>query len=185
MSDGLQIITEETSREDLLAHIAALERRLECDRVYVYDPTLERTVENPTKTRERLLSPEERVEMIRNRSDGIGCRDLAIAFLEGRHEDPEALPLRKATATLLQGLIEAAKGVGYADGFRAARDTVDSSRAAADGVEIALPKEMIVGMLDDSLNRFGPEVQAKSGFLDRVSASVDRAMSRPDRGWRG
>jgi hypothetical protein len=82
MNDGLQIITEETSREDLLRHIAALERRLECDRVYVLDETLPRTPENPMQTLERVLGPEDRVEMIRGQSDGIGCRDLTIALLE-------------------------------------------------------------------------------------------------------
>jgi hypothetical protein len=182
MDDGLQIITEETGREDLLRHIAALERRLECDRVYVLDETLPRTPENPLQTRERVLSPEERVEMIRNGSDGIGCRDLTIALLEERHLDPEAPPLRKPAARLLRDLIEAAKGIGYAEGFRAARDTVASSRALADGVEINLPKGQLVDLLDASLTRFGPEAAEKGALLDRVTGAVDRSLSRPDRG---
>jgi len=183
MDDVLQIITDETSREDLLRHIAALERRLECDRVYVLDETLPRTPENPMQTRERVLSPEERVEMIRSGSDGIGCRDLTIALLE-EHMDPEAPPMRRGAAGLLKTLVEAAKGVGYADGFRAARDTVDSSRALADGVEINLPKGHLVDLLDASLTRFGPEVSEKVALLEKVSAAVERAVSRPVRGGR-
>lgn len=182
MDDGLQIITEETSWEDLLRHIAALEHRLECDRVYVYDPTLERTLENPFRTREVRLSPEERVRMIRDGSDGIGCRDLKTALLEGGHLDPEAMPMRKPAARLLQDLIEAAKKIGYADGFRAARDTVASSRALADGVEINLPKGQLVDLLDASLTRFEPEGTEKGAFLDRVTAAVERSLSRPERG---
>lgn len=184
MDDGLQIITDETSREDLLAHIAALERRLECDRVYTLDPTLKRTPENPLRTREVRLSPEERVRMIRDGSDGIGCRDLKIALIEGGHLDPEAMPMRKPAARLLQDLIEAAKRIGYADGFRAARDTVASSRALAEGVEINLPKGHLVDLLDTSLTRFGPEVAEKGALLDRVTAAVERSLSRPGRGGR-
>jgi hypothetical protein len=181
MNDGLQIITEETSREDLLRHIAALERRLECDRVYVLDETLPRTPENPMQTRERVLGPEDRVEMIRGQSDGIGCRDLTIALLEERHLDPEAPPMRRGAAGLLTSLIEAAKRVGYADGFRAARDTIAPSRALAEGVEINLPKGHLVDLLDASLTRFGPEVAERGALLGRVSAAVERSLSSPER----
>lgn len=181
MDDGLQIITEETSRDDLLRHIAALERRLECDRIYVMDETIPRTPENPSRTREVQLNPEDRVRMIRNGTDGIGCRDLTIALIEEQHLDPKALPLRKPTARLLRDLIEAAKAVGYADGFRAARDAVASSRALADGEEINVPKGQMVDMLDASLTRFEPEVTEKAATLDRVIGAVERSLSWPDR----
>ena len=184
MDGGLQIITDETSREDLLRHIAALERRLECDRVFVLDETLPRTPENPLQTRERVLSPEERVEMIRSQSDGIGCRDLTIALLEERHLDPEAPPMRRRAAGLLKALVEAAKRVGYADGFQAARDTVASSRALADGVEINLPKGHLVDLLDASLTRFEPEMAENSALIEKVGAAVERSLSRPARGGR-
>jgi hypothetical protein len=179
MDDGLQIITDETSREELLRHIAALEQRLECDRVYVYDETLKPTIEQPTMTREKRLSPEERVEMIRSQSDGIGCRDLTIALLERRHKDPEAFPMRKGAATLLNDLVEAAKRVGYAEGFQAARDDLAASRTLIDGVEI--PKGHLVDMLDASLSRFGPEVDAHKALLDQVGAAVARSLLRPER----
>lgn len=180
MDDGLQIITEETSREDLLRHIAALERRLECDRVYVTDDTVERTMENPLGFREVRLSPEERVRAIREGSDGIGCRDIGTAFLEGRHEDPKAYPMSRRTAELLGRVVEAAKARGYADGFRAARDTVASSRTLVDRVE--LPKDHLVAMLDHSLDKIDPDARERSALIDRVAAGIARAFSRPDRG---
>lgn len=179
MDDGLQIITEETSREDLLRHIAALERRLECDRVYVVDETLERTEENPMRLRTVLLSPEERVRTIRDGTDGIGCRDIGTAFLEGRHEDPNGYLMGKRTAWLLGQVVEAARARGYADGFRAARDDVASSRTLVDGVEI--PKDHLVSMLDASLEKIGPDAERRGALIDRVAAGMARAFARPDR----
>jgi hypothetical protein len=184
MDDGLQIITEETSREDPLRHITALERRLECDRVYVMDETIERSDENPLGFREVRLSPEERVRTIRDGTDGIGCRDIGTAFLEGRHEDPDAYPIGLRTADLLGRVVEAAKAVGYADGFRAARDSLASSRAMAHGVEINLPKEQLVDLLDRSLTRFSPEVAEKGALIERVEAGIARAFARPGLGGR-
>lgn len=177
MDDGLQIITEETSREDLLRHIAALERRLECDRVYEIDETLPRTEENPMRFREVPLTPEERVRSIREGSDGIGCRDIGTAFLEGRHENPQAYPLGKKTAELLGQVVEAAKARGYADGFRAARDTVSSSRTLVDGVEF--PKDHLVAILDRSLDKIDPDARERSALIDRVAAGIARAFARP------
>lgn len=182
MDDGLQIVTDETSREDLLRHIAALERRLECDRFYVVDETLERTKENPLGLREVPLSPEERVRTIREGIDGIGCQDIGTAFLEGRHEDPNAYPMEKRTADLLGRVVEAAKARGYADGFRAARDAVAASRTLVDGVEI--PKGHLVDMLDASLEKIGPDAEARGALIGRVEAGMRRAFTRPDRGRR-
>lgn len=177
MDDGLQIITEETSREDLLRHIAALERRLECDRVYVMDKTLPRTEENPMRFREVPLTPEERVRSIREGTDGIGCRDIGAAFLEGRHEDPKAYPLERRTADLLSRVVEAARARGYADGYRAARDAVAASLSPADGVE--LPKDHLVAMLDRSLDKIDPDARERGALIDRVEAGLARAFARP------
>jgi len=180
MDDGLQIITSETSREDLLRHIAALERRLECDRYFTID--LDADEADPDPFVEVILDAAERVDWIRSGIDGIGARNLTIDLIEERHLDPEGVPLQRSSATLLQELVEAAKGVGYADGFRAARDSLASSRALADGVEINLPKGHLVDILDISLSRFVPEVDEKRTLLDRVGAAVSRALSRPERG---
>ena len=179
MDDGLQIITEQTSREDLLRHIAALERRLECDRVYVYDPTLKPTVEDPTMTRERRLDPEDRIEMIRTGTDGIGCRDLTISLLEGRHLDPEALPLRKPAARLLQDIIGAAKAVGFADGLRVAW-VLAVHYAAVNMAEP--PKDSLIATMDKSLDTIEPDARERGALLDRVNAAVERSLSRPGRG---
>jgi len=178
MDDGLQIITNETSREDLLRHIAALERRLECDRVYVTDDTVERTMENPLGFREVLLSPEERVRAIREGTDGIGCRDIGTAFLERRHEDPNAYPMSKRTADLLGRVVEAAKAIGYADGFRVARELA-VHYAAANGGEPS--KGDLVTTMDISLVLIGPDELERSALLDRVEAGMARAFARPDR----
>lgn len=182
MDDGLQIITNETSREDLLRHIAALERRLECDRYFTIDPDADEAEPDPFV--EVILNAAERVDWIRSGIDGIGARTLTIDLIEERHLDPEGVPLQRSSATLLQELIEAAKGVGYADGFRAARDSLASSRAMVGGSEIELPKAQLVDILDISLSRFGPEVAEKGAFLERVGAAVTRALSRPARGGR-
>lgn len=179
MDDGLQIITNETSREDLLRHIAALERRLECDRVYIMDETLARTADNPLGLREVPLSPEERVKRVREGTDGIGLRDIGTAFLEGRHEDPKAYPMEKRTADHLGRVVEAAKARGYADGFRAARDAVAASRTLVDGVE--LPKDHLVAMLDASLEKIGPDAKARGALIDRIEAGMARAFARPGR----
>lgn len=78
MKDELKIITPNSSRKDMLAHIHALEARLECDRVYTYpDPLSGSFVE-------KTLSPRERNRMIQMDCDGIGCRDMTIRMLEER-----------------------------------------------------------------------------------------------------
>lgn len=179
MDDGLQIITEETSREDLLRHIAALERRLECDRVYVMDKTVPRTSENPLGFREVSLSPEERVRTIRDGSDGIGCRDIGTALLEGRHEDPNAYPMSRRTADLLGEVVEAAKAVGYAEGVRAARIAVASSPPGEDGADTA--KGALVAALDTTLDRADRHARDRGALISRVEAGIARAFSRPDR----
>jgi len=169
MSDGLQIITDESGREELLLHVAALERRLECDRVHVFEETRERSPDNPLKMRERLLSPRGRVETIRSRSDGIGCRDLTVALLESRSEEQEGILIGTMAADLLDRLLTAA------------RNDLASPRTLIDGDEI--PKGHLVDMLDVSLVRIEPEAAAQEPLLNRMRATVSLSLSQPLRGY--
>jgi len=179
MDDGLQVITENSSREDLLQHIAALERRLECDRVYVTDETVQKTLENPFGFREASLSPEERVRTIREGTDGIGCRDIGTALLEGRHDDPKAYPMGRRTAELLDRVVEAAKARGYVDGFRTARGLA-VHYASFDAAKP--PRISLIETMNITLDVIRPDAEARGALIDRVAAGLARAFSRPEKG---
>ncbi|MCE6959257.1 hypothetical protein LAZ40_09350 [Cereibacter sphaeroides] len=84
----IPVISEESSREDLLRYIRILEERLEISHVYVHDPEAADDGEDGARSgsglrlglRKKVLDQAERVDMLRRGMDGIACRDIERAF---------------------------------------------------------------------------------------------------------